>query len=257
MVSVVARAKEVKQPLGGYLRLNQFDIRFYEDNKELFIKENISPSLVGLVVDYMSRFLLSESAEDKLDAFKIPLLGSKIIGDKIRALSLFKSIKGSDDKSIISAVKLVGYDVIYRAGVQFYKPVTDINPSKETIKNIKIMIDRSLVFIKEYGPITKHGFTFEKKGYTSIVDKGDGDFLTESVLWDFKVSKYEPRKESTLQILMYYLMGKRSIHTEFQSIEQLGLFNPRLNKVYLIKVSDIPKETILEVEQSVIGFKSK
>ena len=30
-------------------------------------------------------------------------------------------------------------------------------------------------------------FTFE--GYTSIIDSGDGDFLTEDTLWDFKVFK--------------------------------------------------------------------
>ena len=39
------------------------------------------------------------------------------------------------------------------------------------------MVKRSLAFWKEYGPITKDGFTFEG-GYTDIVSSGDGDYLT-------------------------------------------------------------------------------
>ena len=48
------------------------------------------------------------------------------------------------------------------------------------------MVLRSLAFIENYGPIIKDGFTFEG-GYTDIVSSGDGDYLTENTLWDFKV----------------------------------------------------------------------
>ena len=48
------------------------------------------------------------------------------------------------------------------------------------------MVERSLKFVEEYGPIILEGFTFEG-GYTDIVQAGDGDFITEDTLWDFKV----------------------------------------------------------------------
>ena len=116
------------------------------------------------------------------------------------------------------------------------------------------MVKRSLAFWKEYGPITKDGFTFEG-GYTDIVSSGDGDYLTENTLWDFKVSKEEPRSKYTLQLLMYYIMGCHSIHPEFQKIEKLGIFNPRKNKVYIAKVSSINPEVIEKVSQDIIGYK--
>lgn len=141
------------------------------------------------------------------------------------AKKLLKGIKGLDNESISNACKLVGYDVCFRAGVIGYKPVEEIKPDSDTIENIVIMVKRSLAFWKEYGPITKDGFNFEG-GYTDIVSSGDGDYLTEDTLWDFKVSKEEPKSKYTLQLLMYYIMGCHSIHPEFQKIE---------NSEYLIR----------------------
>ena len=127
-------------------------------------------------------------------------------------------------------------------------------PDSDTIENIVIMVKRSLAFWKEYGPITKDGFTFEG-GYTDIVSSGDGDYLTEDTLWDFKVSKAEPKSKYTLQLLMYYIMGCHSIHPEFQKIEKLGIFNPRKNKVYIAEISSINPEVIEKVSQDIIGYK--
>ena len=61
------------------------------------------------------------------------------------------------------------------------------------LRILRLWLKRSLAFWKEYGPITQDGFTFEG-GYTDIVSSGDGDYLTEDTLWDFKVSKEETKK---------------------------------------------------------------
>ena len=58
-----------------------------------------------------------------------------------------------------------------------------INYDKNTIENIKILVERSLSFFEKYGPITKVGFTFEEKGYTNVVDAGDGDFFTDVICY--------------------------------------------------------------------------
>ena len=58
------------------------------------------------------------------------------------------------------------------------KGADDINPDAETIQNIKIMVQRSVKFWEDYGPIVKDGFTFEPNGYTETVNSGDGDYLT-------------------------------------------------------------------------------
>lgn len=105
------------------------------------------------------------------------------------------------------------------------------------------MVERSLAFFTQYGPIVKDGFTLEG-GYTDTITAGDGDFLTADTLWDFKVSKTKPTKDHTLQLLIYYLMGIQSVHPEFQSITKLGIYNPRQNKVFLLNIADISDDIL-------------
>ena len=62
------------------------------------------------------------------------------------------------------------------------------------------------------------------------------------------------KKEHTLQLIMYWRMGLHSIHPEFQRIQYLGIYNPRLNTVYRIPVADIPEDVISEVEEKVTGY---
>ena len=97
------------------------------------------------------------------------------------------------------------------------------------------------------------GFTFED-GYTNTINTGDGDFLTTETLWDFKVSKSKPTKDHTLQLLIYSIMGKKSIHKEFENIKKLGIYNPRLNIVYTLDMKLINKDLIETISSEVIGY---
>lgn len=263
MYSVTKRISMIKQPYGGYLNKKQFEVSSIDDGKVLNGTENIHASLVGLAVDYLTRFMMGTPV---MEAFRISLQGAFCLDlflDKAtdkkglaqnNAKKLLKGVKGLDNKSVSNACKLVGYDVCFRAGVIGYKPVEEINPDVNTIENIITMVNRSLTFWNQYGPIVKDGFTFEG-GYTDIVSTGDGDYLTNDTLWDFKVSKDEPTSKHTLQLLMYYIMGTHSIHSEFDTVKKLGIFNPRKNKIYLADISSISPDIIKEVSCDVIGYK--
>lgn len=287
MPSVTQKIAKVKQPRGGYINPNQFSTIQLNDDVELFEEENISSNLIGIVVDYMTRFMVGTKKEI---AFLSSLKGSYIYDEyenflkgyisriefisnrneifsinqyedlvsfsekETNGLKLLKKIKSLDDISIINACKLVGYDVCYRGKIDSYKSVEEINPNKNTIFNIRTMINRGIEFFNQYSPIIKDGFTFEG-GYTDEITSGDGDFLTKDTLWDFKVSKDKPKKEHTLQLLIYYLMGKHSIHKEFENIKKLGIFNPRLNIVYQMEISNISEDIINEVSNEIIGYK--
>ena len=224
MASVTQRIKQIKQPYGGFLKPSEFKITHLGETESLK-EENIHSSLVGLAVDYLTRFMMGTPAKE---AFKISMMGSALINEPKKATKLLVGISGLDDESICNACKLVGYDVVFRAGAAGFKNVDEINPDKDTINNIRIMVKRSLKFFKEYGPITKDGFTFNG-GYTRIVDSGDGDFLTADTLWDFKVSKNSPTTAHTLQLLMYYIMGIHSIYSEFKTIKKIGIYNLFIN----------------------------
>ena len=249
-VSVTQRIKIVSQPRGGYINPKEFEVTQLE-MKDTLGEENISPGLVGLAVDYLTRF---SSGASKEEAFKISLSGAELIGEERKASLLLSYVNGLDEKSIISAIKLTGYDVVYRAGPMGYKPIEEIKPDLSTVNNVRIMVERSLNFFKIFGPVTKDGFTFEG-GYTETISSGDGDFLTSDTLWDFKVSKKSITSAHTLQLLIYYLMGMHSIHPEFKNIKYLGVYNPRLNVVFKYSLNNLIDTTKDMVERYVIGYK--
>lgn len=247
-VSVTNRIKEITQPKGGYLNPNKFVVTQLKSINFLFEEENIMPSIVGMVVDYLTRFMLNNKKEE---AFKISLLGARLAGKLDEANEYLEGIKANDKTSIINACKLVCFDEVFRNGSK-YVPLS-VEPDFKTVSNIKEMVTRSLRFFKKYGPITSDGFTFEG-GYTPTVSAGDGDFLTVDTLWDFKVSTQEPTKEHTLQLLMYYIMGKHSKKEEFLNIAKIGIFNPRLNKVYQYTLTNSDLELLVIIGNSIICY---
>lgn len=250
MATVTQRIKEITQPHGGYLPISSFKKEQFQDSRILHEEENIHASLVGLAVDYLTRFLLGASVEQ---AFHISCLGAFNIRMQDKASQLMSTITGLNDTSIIAACKLSGFDVCYRSSTAGYKPIESINPDSNTIENIRIMVERSLIFWKKYGPITGYEITFEG-GYTDTVNAGDGDFVTSDTLWDFKVSKSSPTSKHSLQLLMYYIMGLHSKHQHFKSISNLGIFNPRLNIAYICPISAIASQTIEIIEKDVICY---
>lgn len=251
-MSVTQCVRTTKQPYGGYIKRADFtEVSLGGGKEELHEEENVHGSLIGLTVDYMTRFLLGSSLEE---AFSISLIGASIIGDERVAHQLLSKVKGLDAESITSAMKLTGYDVIYRNGVMGYKPVGSIEPDSATIENVKIMIERTLAFFEIYGPVVLDGFNF-LGAYTEVISTGDGDFLTEDTLWDMKVLKGNFQKKDTLQLLIYWRMGRRSInHKMFENIKYLGIYNPRQNKVFRISISDIANEIINIVDYEIIGY---
>ena len=254
MVSVTGRIKQVRQPRGGYLKVARFDVKSLNDGRVLNKEENVQSNIIGTVVDYMTRFMING---DKDKAFIISLMGA-VYASKVEEVNTYlNQINGLDDNSIINACKAVTFDVWYRkpSDVLLAKGAKDINPDNKTIENIKMMIERSLKFLEKYGPIKVDGFTFEGGGYTDTVNTGDGDFLTEDTLWDFKVLRSEPKPKNTLQLLMYYIMGVHSGKEEFKSIKKIGIYNPRLNKVYQFELKNIPGDVIKEIEENVICYK--
>ncbi|MEK5439332.1 MULTISPECIES: hypothetical protein [Paenibacillus] len=249
MTSVTQRIAQIKQPYGGYLKPKDFNEILLDDGVELYPEENINAGLVGTAVDYLTRYAMGTPAAQ---AFDISLRGASIIGEREDADFLLSRVRGLDDLSIRSACKLVGYDVCTRVGIIGYKNADEIHADEKTIFNIRTMVNRSLAFFEQYGPIIKEGFTFEL-GYTPTVTSGDGDFLTEDTLWDFKVSKNKPTTGHTLQLLMYYILGIRSMRREFHDIKKLGIYNPRFNKAYLREISKIDSSVIKVVASDVVG----
>lgn len=117
------------------------------------------------------------------------------------------------------------------------------------------MVTRSLHFFEKYGPaLLKEDIIFEDS-YTEIITTGDADFLTHDTLWDMKFSKKGPIADYTLQLFIYYLMGKQSkLRNSFNQLSKIGVFNPRLNTAYSLEVDSINPVVIEAVSKNVIGY---
>ncbi len=250
-MSVTQRVRSVRQPRLGYIKAKDFTMKMLGEGIDALNPiENVKPTLIGLAVDYLTRFMTGTSAAE---SFRISLLGAEMLNESIRAKKMIELMKGLDNASIRYAIQLAAYDPVFRAGVFEYPPDDEISPDEETAENVRTMVTRSIHFFEVFGKKILDGFTFEG-GYTDTVLKGDGDFTTHDTLWEFKVSKFPPNKDHTLQLLIYWRLGLHSIHQEFRNIKYLGIFNPRRNETYRIAVDDIPSDVIKVVEANVIGY---
>lgn len=327
MASVTQRVKQASQPRGGYVDPKAMEVRYLgRDGAAVTIDhtaENVHVSLVGMAVDYLTRVAIGRPATE---VFDLAVVGAtRLGGDWSRyALELCQVVDGSrrrvfalpdaesarffapnlknpqwatarevylvpDSQAITAAVKLSNFSAVVRAGLAAYNPDANTDPDETTIEHISSMVGASLFFMWEYGPVMVDGFTMFG-GYTETIDSGDGDFITLDTLWDFKVSVKPPTKVHTLQLLVYWLMARRSDwnwrptwnwdrtmpEADWREVwdlddylaknrawpndlrgpvpTHLGVYNPRLDAVYRIAVERIPGSILAAVERDVIGY---
>jgi len=229
--------------------------------------------IISLICSVRDVFGVSLRGAERIDAV---YAGSGVAAAAEEAVASIRSFETKqhlvmaaiDESTVRAAFQLAGYDVGGRNNPQLWNPehgATGKRPDEATITHVAIMLARAQKFFAEYGPVTKDGFFFadpvrfllgERGGYTDLVDSGDGDFLTTDTLWDMKVSVNKPTKDQTLQLLMYFLMGKESGLPEFAGLTHVGLFNPRLGTVHRLAVADVPSDVIEMIRRDVIGYVS-
>lgn len=259
MPSVTQIVGTAHQPRKGYLPLSRFDETQYSDGREVFGNYNIHPSLVGLAVDYGTR--LSQGASTDT-VFDVALAGASLVGVRDEADALIAGLEKSvesegvlGDDSLRAICKLSGFDSAFRAGVRAYKPVDEIEPNEATLKDIRTLIERTVEFFEANGPVVDSGFTFSG-GYSESIESGDADYLTEDTIWDLKVRKAQPNKNSTLQVLLYYLLSLHSDQPEFKNITKVGIYNPYLQCAWTVSVLDLDESMLKTVETDVLKYQS-
>ncbi len=273
-MSTVSRISKSANQKGGYLKPSQFETKIIDDGVQLMDMkfETIHYFNMGMVVEYLTRLEMGVIPNDVFTIAKEGILNAFKHGfeDAINYMDLISNIKkGLDDQSIINACTLTTFDTWCRNFFSAMKAASTyslysakqeiIYPNKiyldtNTIKNIRTMVQRSINFWKIYGPIIETGFTFKKEAFTNTVTDGEGDFLTKDTIWDYKVSKNKLTTQQTLQLLMYWIIGQHDGSPKYKNIKKLGIFNPRLNIVYTLNVSQIPAEIIEAVEKDVICY---
>ena len=254
MVSLTRRIDQIKQPYGGFIPKDFYNIRIFDDGNQDRIPKGKSTQaqLKGLIVDYLVRVLLGESPEN---AFRVSIMGADMVSESIFArknLSLITD-NPTDDESITAAYHLVRYDVVVRRGAQFYQSKSRTNLTPEDFVEIRTMILRTVNFFNDQNQdILDMGITFEG-GYNNYVSSADADFISQNTLWDLKTSSSDPTPKDSLQLLGYYLLGLRSENDLFKQVDTLGVYNPRLNTSYTIKLSEIPYNIPIDAGYRLFG----
>lgn len=246
-----------RQPAGGFINPQNLHInKIVNDGIVLNPYENITPATTGLAVDYLTRMVVI--GDNPIQAFSISLEGAHMARKDNHAMKLVSNITGLDDISITNACQLCQYDSTFRAGIGLSgrKPLPDISsivPDKATCENIRTMVKRMLAFSHKCH-ITDTELVFND-GYTEWMEAGDGDILTEHGLYDIKTNRKPPTDRHTLQIVCYYLLGLYSIyHEKYEQLDKLGLVNPRRNEISWISISEIPAETMMQIQRDVIRY---
>lgn len=251
-MNVTAFAAKVPASFLPTLSLKYADKKVFQDEKVLNPEENISPQLLGTVVDALTKFHFYDHENPVKNPFRISLTGARLVKEIDLANELLAGITGFDDTSIINACKLTCYDTVVRAGRKAYKGSDHVNPDKETIENIRIMVERSITYLTEK-TVLSYGDNFGL-GYTDVITKGDCDFVCKNGIVDLKVYSRECGFKDLLQVIFYnYLMLQADFYRR-RGEKKMGrwfktafIFNPRWNIAYeysLKKMSEEDKEKL-------------
>lgn len=244
------------------------------------LQESISRSIMGLTVDYLTRLSLGQKKEEVffVGKYACELLKLKItskypwlsqtdmsadildeaLDEELDGeLYFFKQLINYHDeifiqvdnslslKNALLVAKLSSYDAIGRA---FY---TDIHPQQITLDALTYdvivqLVQRNLVILKKENNVVC-GVYFTPNDthhpFKKIIKSGDGDFYDDDFVWDLKLSSKKPSNKDFIQLMVYFLLGlNSSLREKFKKIRNIGIINPRLNKVYKVAIKDIPIE---------------
>lgn len=259
MINVTNLCNEISIPRTGLIPKSCFEEECLNDNMILHVDENLSPAMVGLTVDYLTRFMIGASrpfdiAQESaavLDALKIHKYNNIGYVNK-----LIKSVKGLDDISIDAVAKLSAYDVVIRRNPREFKPAYLYEPNKNTCENIRIMTKRAINLLQYYNKSADMQTNIIFQNAFDGVIVGDADYIVDDILWDMKVSKNNFTSKQVLQIILYYLMSQNcDDSSKYKNLRYIGLLNPRKYQMKRVKVSDIPQNIIDYIMQYIEAYK--
>lgn len=112
--------------------------------------------------------------------------------------------------------------------------------TSQAIYNAQLLLIRTLSFFNTFGQASTTGFHVHNADHSIV---GEGDYLSASYLMDMKVSKHNPIDNPgyRAQVMMYYVYGHQQPieYAEFNSLQQIILFNPRYDTAWTCDIRSI------------------
>lgn len=138
-MAVTTRIRMVDQPPEGLLPLSLFGRTPLPDRAALHPRtmETVAPDIAGLYVDYMTRIAMGAP---KRVAFRIPLLGARLVGQGEYAESLLSRMVDFAFPSARAACLLLDFDAASRRGPQYWRPrrmgLHSVHPEYQSIRRL-------------------------------------------------------------------------------------------------------------------------
>ena len=138
---------------------------------------------------------------------------------------LLLNLKGIDDDSIISVVRMIKYLKYTVTYENLNYDFTD--PDKELIQNIRTMVERSLKFIEsENIKIKDHGIDIEEDDIVNSSAFSSDIYISDGKLVWMSKKLHEPCSEDIIELYDFYKHGVMSDEQElFAPVEWLVLYS--------------------------------
>lgn len=262
MASVTSIINSDRYKDNKLVSVSLFKEEVFKNGSYLYTNENLEERLIGAVVDNILRVYvcMENGYKRNIDciykAFETSFSYINNIKNRVNECNCIVDImsksKFLDDEFIKCACKLVAYSfTVSRKDGKYFKDENNV-PDSKTIERIRNLVNNGIDFIKMYGPVIGFDLSFEG-GYTNSVSNGRADYLMEDCLWDLKVYRSDISCKDSLQLVLYYLLGLRSIHREkYLRVKKLGIYNPKKCKIYTVNIEDIDKSILENIEKTII-----
>lgn len=245
--------------------VNKLEIKDNEVLKEED-RENVDMRILGLTVDYMTRLALAKDNRNEI-IFHTAIDGlhkycdiyykrDNLARERMmnRLSDYMRNIKDVEAFSVECAYNLARFDACHRNMPMNFDPSAVMLPL-DVIRNMKVMINRTIKFIDTIGPVIGCGVGLSSNGKFDV-DYAEVDYITDSCLIDLKVlSSKKLEFKHILQLLAYYILGKETYRKEFKHINKIMVFNPRYNTAHILKLSDVSEELIQSVKDNILNYK--
>lgn len=263
-MDIKTRINQIKQPYGGYLNPNLMRSDKYDGDILPIMGELVSPGIVSTTVNGLTKLMtggnLIDSFKDSIRGYAIAKYAKKseMINISLPEISIIlNKIKDLSDYSITSAVKLSTFQIWFLNSVlaqTYAKDVKDVYLDSYTLNHIRIMVRRGIDFFNNWGGVVRS--SVQATLDDGLIKKADIDYLTTKEVWNMCVSSNTKiNSKKTLEILVEYLLAKKTNKEEFSSLNGMGIFNPRLNNCWNILADEIPDDVIKAVEGEVLGYR--
>lgn len=161
-------------------------------------------------------------------------------------------------KAITDVTKLAAYALVFHDcrtrkshDTMLKNPYRDSDFPQHKKDIIKVLIERTMSFL-DTQDIVAANVRFDG-AYTGVISSGTSDYLTTEGLIDLHINHTRPDIYQTLTSLINMRLISHSAHREKSANKRITIFNPCLNNVYTLNISDIPINRIIDIDKCISG----